>query len=69
MANTITFIACGIVTLFLLISIALAGPHLLLPAVAMIVTVLVGGLCVYVANGMFQSREKIVKEWEAEHPE
>ena len=69
MANTINFIACGIVTAFLLLSIALAGPHLLLPAVAMIVTVLIGGLCVYVANGMLQSRDKIEKEWEAENPE
>jgi len=69
MANTINFIACGVVTLFLLISIALAGPHLLLPAVAMIVTILIGGLCVYTANGMLQSRSKIEKEWEAENPE
>ncbi len=69
MANTINFIACTIVTLFLLLSIALAGPHLLLPAVAMIVTVLIGGLCVYVANGLLQSRNKIEKEWEADNPE
>ena len=69
MANTINLIACGIVTAFLLLSIALAGPHLLLPAVAMIVTVLIGGLCVYVANGMLQSRSKIEKEWEAQNPE
>lgn len=69
MANTINFISCGIVTVFLLISIALAGPHLLLPAVAMILTVLIGGLCVYVANGMIQARNKIEKEWEAENPE
>lgn len=69
MANTINFIACGIVTAFLLLSIALAGPHLLLPAVAMIVTVLIGGLCVYVANGLIQSRNKIEKEWEAQNPE
>ncbi len=69
MANTINFISCAVVTVFLLVSIALAGPHLLLPAVAMIVTVLVGGLCVYVANGMLQARNKIEKEWEAENPE
>lgn len=69
MANTINFISCGIVTLFLLISIALAGPHLLLPAVAMIVTVLIGGACIYVADGMLQARSKIEKEWEAENPE
>jgi|TARA_R110002096_G_scaffold436105_1_gene668139 hypothetical protein len=69
MANTINFIACGIVTAFLLLSIALAGPHLLLPAIAMIVTVLIGGLCIYVANGMIQSRNKIEKEWEAQNPE
>lgn len=69
MANTINLIACGIVTAFLLLSIALAGPHLLLPAVAMIVTVLIGGLCVYVANGLIQSRNKIEKEWEAQNPE
>ena len=69
MANTINFIACGIVTLFLLLSIVLAGPHLLLPAVAMILTVLIGGLCIYVANGMIQSRNKIEKEWEADNPE
>ena len=69
MANTINFIACAIVTLFLLMSIALAGPHLLLPAVAMIVTVLVGGLCIYVANGLLQSRNKIEKEWEVNNPE
>lgn len=69
MANTINFIACAIVTAFLLLSIVLAGPHLLLPAVAMIVTVLVGGLCIYIANGMLKSRNKIEKEWEAENPE
>ena len=69
MANTINFIACAIVTAFLLLSIVLAGPHLLLPAVAMIVTVLVGGLCIYVAEGMLKSRSKIEKEWEAENPE
>jgi hypothetical protein len=69
MANTINFIACGIVTLFLLLSIALAGPHLLLPAVAMIVTVLIGGLCIYVANGVITSRAKIEKKWEADNPE
>lgn len=69
MANTINVIACGITTLLLLISIAFAGPHLLLPAVAMIVTVLVGGLCVYVAIGMLQSRKAIEQEWEANNPE
>lgn len=69
MANTINFISCVIVTLFLLLSIVLAGPHLLLPATAMIVTVLVGGFCIYVANGMIQSRNKIEKEWEADNPE
>lgn len=69
MANTINFISCAVVTLFLLISIALAGPHLLLPAVAMILTVLIGSLCVYVAIGMIQARNKIEKEWEAENPE
>jgi uncharacterized protein YhhL (DUF1145 family) len=69
MANTINFISCAIVCLFLLVSIALAGPHLLLPAVAMIVTVLVGGLCIYVANGMMTARNKIEKEWEANNPE
>lgn len=69
MANTINFISSAIVVVFLLISIALAGPHLLLPAVAMIVTVLVGSLCLYVANGMMESRRKIEKEWEAENPE
>jgi succinate-acetate transporter protein len=69
MANTINFIACGIVTVFLLLSIAFAGNHLLLPAVAMIVTVLIGGLCIYVANGLIISRNKIEKEWEANNPE
>ena len=69
MANTINFISCGIVTIFLLISIALAGPHLLLPAVAMILTVLIGGLCIYVANDMINSRNKIEKQWEEENPE
>jgi len=69
MANIITLIACGVVTLFLLISIAFAGDHLLLPAVAMILTVLVGGLCLYVANGMLTSRRAIEKEWEAKNPE
>lgn len=69
MANTITFIVCVIVTAFLLLSIALAGPHLLLPATAMIVTVWIGGLCIYVADGMLNSRDKIEKDWEANHPE
>ncbi|MCC3861913.1 hypothetical protein [Pseudemcibacter aquimaris] len=69
MANTINIIACGITCLFLFVSILLAGPHLLLPATFMIVTVLVGGLCVYVADGMIKARNKIEKEWEAENPE
>ena len=69
MANIINVISCGIVTVFLLISIAFAGPHLLLPATAMILTILVGGLCVNVAIGMFQARGKIEKEWEANNPE
>lgn len=69
MANIINIISCGIVTLFLLLSIALAGPHLLLPATAMIVVVLVGGLCIYVAGGLIQSRNKIEKEWLANNPE
>ncbi|MCK5424011.1 MAG: hypothetical protein KAI89_01470 [Emcibacter sp.] len=64
MTNTITFVACGIVSLLLLMSILLAGPHLLLPATFMIVTVLVGGLCVYIANGMIQSRAEIMKDWD-----
>ena len=63
MANTITFIGCGIVSLLLLMSILLAGPHLLLPATFMIVVVLVGGLCIYVANGMLHRRAEIMKEW------
>lgn len=63
MANTITFIGCGIVSLLLLMSILLAGPHLLLPATFMIVVVLVGGLCIYVANGMIRQRTEIMKEW------
>lgn len=69
MANIINFISTAIVIVFLLISIALAGPHLLLPAVAMIVVVLVGSLCLYVADGMVKSRRKIEKEWEAANPE
>ncbi len=65
MANIITFIGCGVVALLLLISIMMAGPHLLLPATFMIVVVLVGGLCVYIANGMLQTRTEIMKDWEA----
>lgn len=67
--NAITFVGCGIVSLLLLMSILLAGPHLLLPATFMIVTVLVGGLCIYIANGIMQRRSEIVKEWEAKNPE
>lgn len=63
MANAITFIGCGIVSLVLLTSILLAGPHLLLPATFMIVTMLVGGLCIYVANGMIRRRAEIMKDW------
>lgn len=69
MANTINFITCAFVTALLLISIALAGPHLLLPAVAMIVVILVGGLCIYVANSIIVARNKIEKEWETKNPE
>jgi len=69
MANIITFVGCGILSLLLLISIMLAGPHLLLPATFMIVVILVGGLCVYVASGMIKNRAAVVKEWEAKHPE
>ncbi len=64
MANTITFIGCGIVSLLLLMSILLAGPHLLLPATFMIVTVIVGGFCIYIANGMMKRRAEIMKKWE-----
>ncbi len=64
MANTITFISCGIISLLLLMSIMLAGPHLLLPAVFMIVTILVGGYCIYIADGMIKQRAKIMKKWE-----
>ncbi|MCF8473363.1 MAG: hypothetical protein K9G26_01595 [Emcibacter sp.] len=64
MANTITFIGCGIVSLLLLMSILLAGPHLLLPATFMIVTVIVGGFCVYIANGIMKRRAEIMKKWE-----
>jgi len=65
MANTITFIGCGIISLLLLMSIMLAGPHLLLPATFMIVVVLVGGFCMYVANGMLKRRAELMKKWEA----
>ena len=64
MVNAITFVGCGIVSLLLLMSILLAGPHLLLPATFMIVTVLVGGLCIYIANGMIKRRAEIIKSWE-----
>lgn len=63
MANAITFVGCGIVSLLLLMSIMLAGPHLLLPATFMIVVVLVGGFCVYIASGMIQRRTEIMKDW------
>lgn len=63
MANVITFIGCGFVSLLLVMSILLAGPSLLLPATFMIVTVLIGGLCIYIANGMIKSRTKIMKGW------
>ena len=64
MANTITFIACGFISLLLLMSIMFAGHHLLLPATFMIVTILIGGLCIYVANGMIKRRAEIMKSWE-----
>lgn len=69
MANIINFVACGVVSLLLLLSIILAGPHLLLPATFMIVVVLVGGLCIYVADDMIKNRAAIVKDWEARNPE
>ncbi|PHZ84149.1 hypothetical protein [Paremcibacter congregatus] len=65
MANAITFIGCGVITLLLVMSIMLAGPHLLLPATFMIVVVLVGGLCVYIASGMIKRRAEIMKDWDA----
>ena len=64
MTNAITFVGCGIVSLLLLMSIMLAGPHLLLPATFMIVVVLVGGLCVHIASNMIQRRTEIMKDWE-----
>ncbi len=64
MANTITFIGCGVVSLLLFISILLAGPHLLLPATFMIVTILVGGFCIYIANNMIERRAEIMKDWD-----
>jgi len=64
MANTITFIGCGVVSLLLLMSIMLAGPSLLLPATFMIVVVLVGGLCIYVAGGLIRRRAEIMKTWD-----
>ena len=69
MTNAITFVGCGILSLLLLVSIMLAGPHLLLPATFMIVTVLVGGLCVYIANGIIRQRAEVMKDWEAGNPE
>ncbi|PCJ32193.1 MAG: hypothetical protein COA93_09785 [Alphaproteobacteria bacterium] len=64
MANTITFISCGVLTLLLLIAIMFAGSHLLLPAIFMIVTILVGGYCIYIADGMIKQRAEIMKKWE-----
>jgi len=69
MTNAITFVGCGILSLVLLVSIMLAGPHLLLPATFMIVTVLVGGLCVYIANGIIRQRAEVMKDWEVGNPE
>jgi len=64
MANKITFFGCAFISLLLVISILLAGPHLLLPAVFMIVTIIVGGFCIYIADGMIKQRTKIMKDWE-----
>lgn len=64
MANAITFIGCGVITLLLFMSILFAGPHLLLPATFMIVVILVGGFCVYIAGGMLQRRAEIMKDWD-----
>ncbi len=64
MGNIITLVGCSIVSFMLLISIFLAGPHLTFPATFMIFTVLVGGLCIYVINGIFKKRAEIMKTWD-----
>jgi len=69
MTNAITLAGCGILSLVLLVSIMLAGPHLLLPATFMIVTVFVGGLCIYIASGIIRQRAEVIKDWEARNPE
>lgn len=69
MANIATLISCVILSGLLFLSIILAGPHLLVPASFMIVTVFVGGLCIYVAGGILDSRRQVMKDWEARNPE
>ncbi|WP_138381062.1 hypothetical protein [Luteithermobacter gelatinilyticus] len=69
MANKITIISGILLSLILLGSIKFAGPDLLLPAVFMIVTVFVGGLCIHVVTGILKRREEVVKDWEARHQE
>lgn len=69
MANIVTLVSCVILAGLLLLSIILAGYHLLVPATFMIVTVFVGGLCVYVAGGILDSRKQVMKDWEARNPE
>jgi len=63
MANVITFIGCGFLSLLLLASILWTGPHLLLPATFMIITILIGGYCVYIAGNMIKRRAEIMKDW------
>lgn len=69
MANIVTLISCVILSGLLVLSIVLAGYHLLVPASFMIVTVFVGGLCIYVAGGNFKVRQQLIKDWEARNPE
>ena len=69
MTNILTFAGSAFLALILWISIMLTGPDLLLPATFMIVTVFVGWLCIYVVSGILSRRSKVVKDWEAKHPQ
>ncbi|WP_417316640.1 hypothetical protein [Emcibacter sp.] len=69
MTNILTFAGSALLALVLLISILLTGPDLTLPATFMIITVFVGWLCIYVVSGILSNRSKVVKDWEARHPE
>ena len=69
MAKPIIYLLSGLTTIILLIVAFSIGNAVLLPAIFVAATVVVGALCLHVAHDMIVARDKVMQEWEAKHPE